>query len=497
MKTVILFALIAALAGAESVPDQAFFAGNEEMGQYLDEAAGAHPALKARHAVWMAALEAIPQARSLEDPMFSYQQFVTSRMARFSAMISQSFPWFGTLKLQGKQASQEAEAAEKRMFAERNRVFLDVKDAYFEYAFIYGQIAVVEAQIDLVAYTEEVVQAKYALALAGQDELLRIQIQRATLDDLHQQLTQMIPPTASRLNEALGRPLGEEVPAPQAAAFPPAPPAPPLLTAWIREQNPLLKAEEAMIDSMETGVALAQKKGYPDFDLRMEYMVGKDPGRNRGDPYMPGRLMAYRNLANTALGRMPFDPVGVGIDAYEAGIYREPMGKGTDTFSVGVSMNLPVRRKRIHAAVKEAEYRSDSVSFGREAMARELDRDARMALFGIQDGQRRYMLYEDSLVPKAEQTYEVLQAAYASGGTGAASFIDVLDSIQTLLQMELEKVRAARDWQQSAAKLEYLLGGPWEGSEESVEVEEAQDGDDVPAEDVPEEDAKATEAVSQ
>jgi len=53
-----------------------------------------------------------------------------------------------------------------------------------------------------------------------------------------------------------------------------------------------------------------------------------------------------------------------------------------------------------------------------------------------------------------------LQSAYASGA-GNADFIDVLDSIQTLLNFELEQIRAARNGQQAAARLEHLMGGAW------------------------------------
>ena len=65
---------------------------------------------------------------------------------------------------------------------------------------------------------------------------------------------------------------------------------------------------------------------------------------------------------------------------------------------------------------------------------------------------RSHELYEESLVPMAQQAYESLQSAYESGGIDM-NFIDLLDSIQALLQLELDVVRLERDIQQSAAQL--------------------------------------------
>jgi outer membrane protein TolC len=70
-------------------------------------------------------------------------------------------------------------------------------------------------------------------------------------------------------------------------------------------------------------------------------------------------------------------------------------------------------------------------------------------------------------VPQAEQTYESLQSQYAAA-EGGADFLDLLDSVQTLLAFELEEVRAARDVQVAAAQLEYLMGGPWDASGDSA-----------------------------
>ena len=110
---------------------------------------------------------------------------------------------------------------------------------------------------------------------------------------------------------------------------------------------------------------------------------------------------------------------------------------------------------------QEQDYQKQLDDYEKQKKRLELEKTAQMAVFAVEDAQRRVRLYETTLVPQARQTYESLLSRYATGA-GDAGFLDVLDSVQTLLMFELELVRAARDWQVGAADLEYLLGGPWD-----------------------------------
>ena len=451
--------LFSGIAFAETEAS-AFFAGNEELRAYLLEAAENHPKLQALHEEWLAALEVIPQATSLEDPMFSYTQFVKSRMDSFSVMLEQKLPWFGTRKVKGEQAAAMAEAARLRMFAARNEIFARLKEAYFEYAYLAEQTLVTEEQLELLSYAEETVRAKYSLGMASQDDLLRIQTEQSQVRDMSAQLDQMRLPLSAKINEALGRPLGEELPWPQNAASPPEPPDTPLITDWIRMHNPDVLAMDYEIQGREKGVELAKRKNYPDVALRLEFMKGKYEGRMKENPLSPGKLMAYRNLLGTATGAMPFNALDTGINLYEAGSLSVPGTPPEDKVLLGFTVNLPVWRKRIRGGVQEALHQVRAAELNKESLARMLDSEARMILFEIQDARRRQELYETDLIPKASQTYTGLQVAYGSN-EGGVSFLDMLGSVRALLEFVLQQVRSTRDLQQASARLEMLLGGPW------------------------------------
>ena len=63
---------------AADVEAPMFSAGNEELHQYVLEAAENNPGLKAKYLEWQAALQKVPQVTTLEDPMFMYSQFLQS-----------------------------------------------------------------------------------------------------------------------------------------------------------------------------------------------------------------------------------------------------------------------------------------------------------------------------------------------------------------------------------------------------------------------------------
>lgn len=72
-----------------------------------------NPSLQADFAAFEAAAQDVPRASSLMDPRVSYTQFVEGVQTRvgeqqFVAGVSQMFPWFGKLRLQGDVARTKA-----------------------------------------------------------------------------------------------------------------------------------------------------------------------------------------------------------------------------------------------------------------------------------------------------------------------------------------------------------------------------------------------------
>lgn len=486
MIAIVLISMFA----ATDVAQPEFYAANEELRGYLLEAGDNHPMLRMLHEEWLGALKKIPQVTSLEDPMLRFAYFIRSDDRNYRAMLAQSFPWFGTLKTRGHKAEAEAEAALARLYASRNEIFAEVKKAYFDYAFLGENIQVTESQVEILTYTEDIVNSRFSLGMGGQEDLLRIQIEQVKLQDRYDGLMQYRPALSARLNEAIGRQAGPELSWPQEVPLPPEAPPAPIVLARLRVLNPELSESDHLIASMQQEVELAKKTRYPNFTLSLEYMDMKDPsnmGRtgaflemldsfrmwttpvkidvppapNQADPFLQqvgtlvsgARSLRQQTRPDTLSGLMSVNRLTDVESTFDN-------AKRQDEVMVALELNLPIWRKRINAAIAEAKHMESAAEHDKHRRTISLDAAAKMAMFEIQDGRRRYNLFENTLIPQAQQTYEAVQTTYASGSADA-DFLDVLESVQTLLDFQLEQLSAVRDLQVAAAELERIMGGPW------------------------------------
>ncbi len=472
MASVVALFIVGLLAAEPAgVDPPTFFAGNDELRGYLIEAAENSPVLQQRYAEWRAALARIPQATALDDPEVSYTQFIQSDEARFGIAVMQAFPWFGTLRKRGDMAAREADAALARLYATRNRIFQEVKEAYFDYAFLGQSIETTEAQAAVLTDMEQNVGTRYSVGLASEADLLRVQIEQSQLEDRYNALLQQRPVRAAALTVALGREVDIEVPWPQEADLPPAPPPAPVVLARLRLASPILEEMDRLIEGQEEAVALARLAGYPRFTVGLEYLDMKSPDSMPPEwPYMTGV-----DLGRGILGRdagMIRDAQSGAISSILADELMPGMDSMKDDIMLTVGLSVPIWRAKVRAGIAEAKALQDAAVAEKRSRTLNLDLEARAAVFEMKDAQRRYNLYTDVLIPRARQTFDSLQSKYALGEP-SATFLDVLASVQVVLEYELEQLRARRDLQIGAARLERIMGGPWseEEAEESVPLE--------------------------
>jgi len=267
--------------------------------------------------------------------------------------------------------------------------------------------------------------------------------------------------------------------------------------ARIRIANPALSGMDAGISGRAEAVTLARKKGWPDFTFGISYTDMKDVRNEPRTSAVLDALDSSLRIANPRVPMLPAIPPGGTViararaaasavsAAQRDGVETALQGamdlnsfvelenmldneKMKDEVMVSVSMNLPIWRSKVKAGVREAEHRKKAAEHEKRKTTITLEGAAKLAIYGIEDGYRRLRLYDDNLLPKIKQTYETLEGAYASGGADAG-FLDVLSTVQTLLEFEEQRAQAFRDIQVAAAELEYIMGGPWT-AEESAPV---------------------------
>jgi len=386
--------------------------------QYLRQAALNNAGLKAAFEEWKVALEAVPQAKALPDPRFTYGYFIEEvetrvgpQRQRFS--LTQAFPWFGTIEARRDAAAAAAQAVRKRYETKKLRLFYDVKESFYEYVYLDAAIEIARESLELVKHFEEVARTKYITAEVGHPDVIRAQMELAVLADKLDALEQLRGPIVAQLNAVLNRPTGAALPWPQRETYCEVPVARDRVLASLKRQNPQLQAMAFDVESARHRIALAKKRFYPDLSVGIDW-IDTD-------------------------------------DAVMSGV----RDSGKDPVVLMFSMSLPIWRKSYGAAELQARAAARRLAHQKRDLANDLLARTERVLYGYEDSARKIKLYGGVLVPKAEELVRVSETAYTAG---TVDFLRLIDAEQTLLAFRLQHERALADRRQRLAELEMLAG---------------------------------------
>jgi len=413
--TFVPVALILGLVGAIVLGDSEAPADTnvpQTLSEYLHDAALNNAGLKAAFEEWRATLEQIPQAKALPDPRFSYGYFTEQLQTRQQAEIMQMFPWFGKIAARTDAAAAAAKAAQSRYEARRVQLVSEVKQAFYEYAYLAGATRIAKENLALMQHFEEVARTKHLAAAAGHPDILRAQIEVARLQNELVALERSRSPAVARLNALLNRPAGAPLPWPWEEPGPPAEVDRGLLMATLKNRNLELQAMGFDIERLDREVALAQRNYYPDVGVGVQWM------------------------------QMPM-----------------PEGGSANDVMLGFEMNLPLWRSSYRAGELQARALARRARYEKKNLENGLAARIEQALYEFENSERQVRLYDEALVPRAQELIGASEAAYMAG---TIDFLTLINAQQQLLQFRLERERFWADQQQGLAELEMLVeaGGP-------------------------------------
>lgn len=395
--------------------------------RYLQLAEERNPGLKQLDLQAEAAETKVPQARSLPDPTFGYNYYleeVETRVGpqeqRFS--LGQKIPWPGKLGLKADVARLEARQWDTRHAGGRWELRSALTRVFTEYYVLGKEISLTQTTLDLLSQWEPILRTRYSSSQAPYNAVLKIQLEQARLEDRLAGLLQMRPAMSRDLASLVGLtdaqspllPFPDSLPtayAPQTPEDPAALPQGDTLLSRLLERNPDL--ERATLDKQKADkrLALAKREWIPDLMLELSYI-------QTGEARMPGVLDSGK------------DPVMV-------------MG----------SINLPLGIGRRVAEAREARLARKAA----EAQLEQLRLDRHAALeqefFRWRDSRRKIKLYENVLVPGAQEALATGEEAFRAG---QADYLDLLEAERTLLQLALELERSRAQARQAQARMEQL-----------------------------------------
>ena len=387
------------------------------------------PTVERAYQQWRAASERLPQVRSLPDPRLNIGFFLDEVETRVGPQqakvgVQQTFPWIGKLRDREDAAAKGALAAWYRYQETQLIVVERVLIALQNLAYLDEAIGITIENYALLHSFEEVVRARYRVGAGSHPELIRVQVELGQLEDRVIGLEALRPSYVASLNALLNRSSEAEVVKglmlPNSIASETAE----QISALAHEWSPVLQSISLRVEQERIGTRIAQKDGYPDLTVGLEYIVTDE-------------------AANPALAESGDDPIML-------------------TFGI----NLPIWREKYDAGVRESIAKRLSISRELDSVTNQLSAEVYKAWFEHTDADRRVRLYEDSLIPKAQES---LSASLAGFRTGDSEFLDLLDTQRTLLEFALSAERARADRGKALATLNRLVGRPVSTKDNSSE----------------------------
>jgi len=396
--------------------------------QLVEEALQNNPEISAAKKKWEVFKEKIPQAYSLEDPMFGFGivslptnfSFKDEDMTMKEFSISQRFPFPGKRPLMKEMASKEAEAVSTEIEEKMIRIIKEVKTAYYDLSHVYRAIEVTQRNKKILEDFTKIAEARYAVGEGIQQDVFKAHVEVSKMVDELIMLSQRKKALEAKLNTLLSRPTETLMGEPEEVVFRKIPFAIEEFQKMALEMNPTLKGMKKMIEAKEKTHALAKREYYPDFNLKFAY----------------GQRDNMRESDGTEIKRR-------------------------DMLTGMIEINIPIFYNSKQSR-KVAETRADIL--GTEAQYRAMKNEIFFMITDmasmVQRGERQVELYRTGIIPQASLQMNSAMSAYR---VNKADFMTLLDSQMTLYKYELEYHQALTDYEKNIASLGAAVGKPFFG----------------------------------
>ncbi|HJW04064.1 MAG TPA: TolC family protein [Azospira sp.] len=366
-----------------------------------------------------AASERIYPAGALTDPMLRTElrditnrgsdaapSLLPNRVGSTRYLVSQAVPFFGKRDLKRDVAAAEAEQAKGAAADTWLDLATRIKGAYAQYWQASRSETLTRELLDLTEHLGMVAQVRYANGQAAQQDVVRAQVERSSLQseligvetERHHMMTQLNTLLARPGNAPLAEPRQlRPVPSPATLEWDG-------LTARLQARNPQLAIAAAGVTAADKGRELTYKNRYPDFNL------GVSPIQNRNQ-----------------------------INEWE----------------VMVELNIPLQQESRRSQERESERKLEAARARQDAVANRLMGDLSSAVSALEAARRIERLTSEALLPQAQVTF---QSALAGYETGKVDFATLLDAQRQIRKSKLDIIKAQAEQQLRLADIERLVG---------------------------------------
>jgi cobalt-zinc-cadmium efflux system outer membrane protein len=406
---ILLFSTLKLLAADQPTPLSAL----------LDEATRNNPDILAARRGWQAATQVPSQVSTPPDPQVTVQHvsvgsprpfagFSNSDFAYIGFGISQDLPYPGKLKLKGEAAQQDAAVGREKLETVKRSVLQQVKDAYFQIAYVQQTLEVLDRNGKLLEQIEKIADGRYRVGEGSQQDVLKAQLERTKLLREVAHHHELMDTQQAQLIKLLNRPPGSPEISTEPLVETPLRHTSNELLEKVRTENPEVTSQQEMVKKQSLQIEIARKDRYPDFSV--QYMW-QHTGEQSRDYYM---------LSLSA--RIP--------------IYRRR--------KLNPEMNQAV--EELNRSRREYESQVQSSYF-----------DVRNQYIAADTASQMLKIYREGLIPQALATY---QAGLASYQTGILDFESLFSTFLDVLNFDGEYWKTLMEHETALARIEQITGVP-------------------------------------
>ena len=380
-----------------------------------------NPAIKEAENRWRAAKERVPQAAAWDDLRVAGD----SEFHRFinippNAFMDQSLTVEQLIPITGKNLARARAAAAEALsvFEEVRRTELDVvakaRSAYLRLANAYDQLEINSKNLISLRQIADISRSRYEAGLESAANVLVAETDQSKLLEARRDLERNLSDAQSQLNTLMNRDAFAPLGAPTAASINEANLSLTRLRAITLAQRPEVQMVRAKIDTEKAKLQLAHRAWIP-------------------DPALLVKGQRYNDAA-----------------------------QAVSELDAGVSFTVPwVNPGKYSAGVREARANVAAAEHGLEREQKEALRLLRDQLEKINTAHHHVELFQDKLVPQAQQAFEASRLSYESG---KATFLDWISAQRNLRDIEATAREHLSDYQVAVAELEAIIGAQLYGT---------------------------------
>jgi outer membrane protein, heavy metal efflux system len=385
----------------------------------LDEATRSNPDILATRLGWQAATQVPSQVSTPPDPQVTLQHvsvgsprpfagYSNSDFAYIGFGVSQDLPYPGKLKLKGEAAQQDAAISRDKVEAVRRSVLQQVKEAYYQIAYVQQTLEVLDRNGTLLEQVEKIADARYRVGEGSQQDILKSQLERTKLLREVAHHHELMNSQQALLRKLLNRPPGSPDISTEPLVETPLVDTSDELLAKVRTENPEVASQQETVKKQSLQVEIARKDRYPDFSVQYMWQHTAEPFR--------------------------------------------------DYYMLSVSARIPIyRRRKLNPEMTQAVEELNRSRREYESQIQTAYFDVRNQYLAAETASQMLKIYREGLIPQALAAYKSGLTSYQGGGV---DFETLFSSFLDVLNFDGEYWKTLMEHETALARIEQITGVP-------------------------------------